>query len=86
MLSDRNIERINDQIETELRKLNSIIYNEKEKDEAVKRISQLNALLTEQPTREEIVNDVVAILTEQKTVKTPERPASLIDVLFGFHR
>jgi hypothetical protein len=78
MLSQNVINKINHQIEDELRNVDSICSSPQEKMEAIERIAKLKALLTPQPSREEIMSELASALTDkvqQKETQYDSRPS-----------
>lgn len=86
MLSNDVIRKINAQIVIELRKADSIGTDHQEKMEALERIAKLKALLSPQPSAEEIAEHVANFLKTQTVTPSPAEPPTLIEQFFGRHR
>jgi len=88
MLSDRNIDKINDQIANELQTLKSIFADEEDKDLALKRIATLNSLLNPQPTQDEMLQQLASALLSQQSKPRESSPVAdaLIDILSSIRR
>jgi len=86
MLNDNNIREINNQINRELRNVNSICKSPDEKLQALDRIAKLKALLTPQPSREEILSELAAALVEAQRNPPATFADNLINDIVGHFR
>lgn len=73
MLSDRNVRKINDQIANELRTVGGAFTSAVDKAAALDRIAKLQALLTPQPSREDILTELAAAIVDE--TKKPHQPS-----------
>jgi hypothetical protein len=87
MLSQDNIDKINDLIDDELHTANGAFTSHKDKMEAIERVATLKALLTPQPSRTDILRELATALTEAKRTPASQSPSDLIaDILSTFRR
>lgn len=86
MLSDDNIRKINDQIESEVRDLGSFMTDDEDKPAILDRITKLKALLSPQPTRSDILAELAAALTEAQRNPPPTFADNLIDQIVASFR
>jgi hypothetical protein len=77
MLSRTVIVKINRQIEDELRIVDSICSSQQDKLDAIERIAKLKALLSPQPSREEILDELASAITVQVRQKDTQNVARL---------
>lgn len=82
MLSASNVQKINDQIKRELRTVDRFVASDEEKMAAIERVAELKKLLTPQPTRQEILQELAAALVEARSNPTPPQPRDFIDAFF----
>lgn len=80
MLSDDNIERINDQIENLLRERTRFTTTQSRKAEIMTEINELKTLLIQQPSVEEIVAQTLQTLADSSKPRTRTEP-SVTDLL-----
>ena len=85
MLSDHNVQKINDQISDELRIVDGAFTSHTDKMEAIERINQLKSLLSPQPTRQDILAELALAIKEQNT-PTTQSPADLVTEIFAAFR
>lgn len=81
MLSDQNIENINEQIAGELRDLGSIFTTDENKPAIMERIVALKSLLTTQPDPDDIMDMMAAKLAGY--INNPDALAALLEEAFG---
>ncbi|MEO7397372.1 MAG: hypothetical protein ABIW84_02300 [Ilumatobacteraceae bacterium] len=91
MLSKNVIYKINRQIETELRNVDSICCDPAEKMASLERISKLKELLDPnpvvQPSRKELVKELaVALIEAREETRNRNTPVDFIEALFGMRR
>jgi hypothetical protein len=86
MLSEDNIDKINDLIDDELRTASGAFTSHEDKQKAIERITQLKSLLSPQPTRQDILKELAAALQEQSTPATPSTADLLSEILTTFRR
>lgn len=83
MLSQDNIDRINNQIESEIDKLDSIFTSTGDKPAIIARIAALKAVLEPQPTREQLIAEIAeAVIEKLKSTQPP----TLMDLFESFAR
>lgn len=85
MLSQENVKKINDLIESELRTVDRAFTDHEEKLEALERIAKLKALLSPQPSTEEIVEMLATALASKNPVG-PAQPGPMERILDHFLR
>ena len=83
MLSNHNVHKINRQIENELRIVGSIITSDEDKTAALDRIIKLKALLTPQPSREDILAELAEALVEARRNPTPTFADTLVSEILN---
>ena len=81
MLSDRNVRKITDQIERELRNVSDPFASDEKKAASLERIAQLKGLMSETPSRESIIQELASAIATAKTQTA--QPVSLMDAIFG---
>lgn len=67
MLSQNNINKINDAIADEMHTVTGAFISHEDKTAAIERIAQLKELLNPQPSRQDILRELAAALKEQST-------------------
>jgi hypothetical protein len=97
MLSQSNINRINDQIARELRNVDSTLTDDREKAASLDRVAKLQELLNPVPTKTEVeplpsrktlIKELALALIEarEETRERHARPVDFIEALFGIRR
>jgi DNA-directed RNA polymerase specialized sigma subunit len=81
MLSSHTVHKINNQIQDELRIVDRFTTSHQEKMEALERIAELKKLITPQPTRSEILEELATALYEARNAPSPT--ATAISDLLG---
>ena len=85
MLSQDNIAKINDLIDDELRTASGAFTSHTDKMEALDRVATLKALLTPQPSRNDIIRELATALKEQNA-PAQQSPADLVTEFFATFR
>jgi hypothetical protein len=89
MLSDRNTRMINDHIERSLRDLRMEDAGSPEAIAIINQIAEMQKLLTPQPTRSDILEELAKALHENPAPATPKDPTAadlIADILGSFRR
>jgi|RhiMetStandDraft_4_1073278.scaffolds.fasta_scaffold23783_1 hypothetical protein len=86
MLSQSNINKINDAIADEMRTVTGAFTSHEDKTAAIERIAQLKELLNPQPSRQDILRELAAALKEQSTPTTPNTADVIADIFATFRR
>lgn len=87
MLSEENIELINKQITKEVKSLEGFFTSDEDKPAILDRIAKLIALLSPQPSRQEILSELAAaIVAEHKTPTEPDFMDDISTIIANFRR
>jgi septal ring factor EnvC (AmiA/AmiB activator) len=86
MLSSTNVRKINDQIERELRDVNSIVTSNEDKIAALDRIARLKALLNPQPSRSDILSELASAFVEAQRTPPPTPADNFANALADIFR
>lgn len=86
MLSQTNINKINDAITREMRTVTGAFTSHEDKMAAIERIDQLKGLLYPQPNRQDILRELAAALKEENTTTVQHSAADVLADIFATFR
>lgn len=86
MLSQNNINKINDAIRREMNTVTGAFTSHEDKMAALERVAQLKGLLDPQPSRQDILREFAAALKEERTPTTQHSAADVIADIFATFR